>query len=230
MMENKEDIIKDFGKWYVPSQWSDITLQMYQEIEKYYADKDKKFDVRDVLTILTNHTQDEINMLPAEFLEPILEHLIFITTTPDVGEPTNKIIIDGEEYKVNIMEKLKLGEYVAVDSAFKNDKSDYASILAILCRKDGEIYDSNFEADVFEKRREMFLKQPITNILPIINFFLYCYITSKTPSQLYTQVEKGINHIQKSIETSQKIGASKKLYLNWRMKKLKKSLKSIKPI
>lgn len=230
MMENKEDIIKDFGKWYVPSQWSDITLQMYQEIEKYYADKDKKFDVRDVLTILTNHTQDEINMLPAEFLEPILEHLIFITTTPDVGEPTNKIIIDGEEYKVNIMEKLKLGEYVAVDSAFKNDKSDYASILAILCRKDGEIYDSNFEADVFEKRREMFLKQPITNILPIINFFLYCYITSKIPSQLYTQVEKGINHIQKSIETSQKIGASKKLYLNWRMKKLKKSLKSIKPI
>ena len=31
-------------------------------------------------------------------LKYLLEHLIFITTTPDVGEPTNKIIIDGEVY------------------------------------------------------------------------------------------------------------------------------------
>ena len=223
-MEDKE-IIKDFGEWKVPSKWDDITLKVYQEIEKYYKDKDEKFDVRDVLHILTNKTDDEINELPAEFLDTILTHLIFLTTTPDVDEATNAIIIDGVEYSINVMEKLKLGEYVAVDNVLKADASDYASIL---CRKQGEIYDSKFEAEEFEKRKEMFEKQPVTRILPIIGFFLNLYIVSKIPSQLYSQVEEGINLIQQSIDNSQKIGASKRLSLNWRMKKLRKSLKSIK--
>ena len=225
---NNEDIIKDYGKWNVPTKWEDISLKKYQEIERYYEGKDEKFDVRDVLNILTDKSEDEINSLPAEFLDTILTHLIFLTTTPEVGEPSNKIKIDGEEYIINIMEKLKLGEYVAVDTVLKNDKHDYASILAILCRKNGEIYDSTFEAEVFEKRKEMFEKQPVTHILPIISFFLDLYIASERLSHLYSVVEEGIDLIQQNIENLEKIGVFKKLSLNWRMKKLKKSLRSIK--
>ena len=228
-MEEK-DIIKDFGKWNVPTKWDDITLKIYQEIEKYYEEKDNQFDVRDVLHILTDKSEDEINELPAEFLDTILTHLIFLTTTPEVGEASNKIIIDGETYLINIMEKLKLGEYVAVDNVIKADKHDYASILAILCRKEGEVYDSKFEAEVFEKRKEMFEKQPVTNILPIIGFFLNLYIISEKHSQLYSLVEEGINLTQQNIDSLEKIGVSKRLSLNWQMKKLRKSLKSIKHI
>lgn len=226
-----KEVIKDFGKWNVPTKWDDITLKIYQEIEKYYEDKEtKEFDVREVLHILTNKDWDEINALPAEFLDTILTHLIFLTTTPEVGEASNKIVVDGVEYKINVMEKLKLGEYVAVDTVLKADKHDYASILAILCRKEGEIYDSTYEAEVFDKRKEMFENQPVTKILPIIGFFLNLYITLETPSQLYSQVESAISHIQQTIDSSQKIGASKRLSLNWQMKKLRKSLKSIKHI
>lgn len=229
-MEDK-DIIKDFGKWNVPSSWNDISLKVYQDIERYYADKeDKQFDVRDVLHILTNKSDDEINELPADFLDTILTHLLFLVTTPEVGDDTNRIKIDGEEYIINIMEKLKLGEYVAVDNVIKTDRHDYASILAILCRKKDEIYDSKFEAEVFEKRKEMFLNQPITSILPIIGFFLSLYMALERHSQLYLLVEEGINHIQQSIDNSEKIGVSKRLSLNWRMRKLRKSLKSIKRI
>ena len=224
------NIIKDFGEWNCPTKWDDVTLKIYQEIDKYYKDKDKKFDVRDVLHILTNKSDDEINELPAEFLDTILTHLIFLTTTPEVGEPSNKIKIDGEVYMVNVMEKLKLGEYVAVDNVIKADASDYASILAILCRKEGEVYDSKFEAEVFEKRKEMFENQPVTKILPLISFFLDLYMVSKIPSQLFSAVEEGINLIQQSIKNSENLGAFKKLSLNWQMKKLRKSLKSIKRI
>lgn len=228
-MEEK-DIIKDFGKWNVPTKWDDITLKIYQEIERYYEDKENEFDVREVLHILTNRDWDEINALPAEFLDTILTHLLFLTTTPEVGEASNKIMIDGETYVINIMEKLKLGEYVAVDSVLKADKHDYASILAILCRKEGEIYDSTYEAEVFDKRKEMFEKQPVTNILPIIGFFLNLYIISEKHSQLYSLVEEGINLTQQNIDSLEKIGVSKRLSLNWQMKKLRKSLKSIKHI
>lgn len=227
-MKEKEEVIKDFGSWNVPTSWSDITLKKYEEIERYYEGKDEKFDVRDVLTILTDKTEDEINALPAEFLDTILTHLIFLTTTPEVQKPTNKIVIDGEEYSVNIMEKLKLGEYVAIDNILKADKHDYASILAVLCRKKDEIYDSKFEAEVFEKRKEMFEKQPVMNILSILSFFLHLYIALERLSQLYIAAEEGINLIQQNIESLEKIGVFKKLSLNWQMRKLKKSLRSIK--
>ena len=227
-MKEKEEIIKDFGSWTIPVSWSDITLKKYEEIERYYEGKDEKFDVRNVLNILTGKGEDEINALPAEFLDTILTHLIFLTTTPEVGEPTNKIEIDGEEYSINVMEKLKLGEYVAIDNVIKADKHDYASILAILCRKKDEIYDSKFEAEVFEKRKEMYEKQPVMNILPIISFFLDLYIMSERFSHLYSLAEEGINLIQQNIKNSEKIGVFKKLSLNSQMRKLKKSLRSIK--
>lgn len=230
LSKQKNEIIKDFGNWYVPTRWEELSLKTYQDIDKYYSDKEKKFDVRDVIHILTNKSDDEINGLPSEFLDAILEKLSFLSTAPEVGEASNKIEIDGEEYKINIMEKLKLGEYVAVDTVLKADSSDYSSILAIICRKDGEIYDSKFEAEIFEDRKKMFERQPITKIMPIIGFFLNLYTVSKIPSLLCTQVEEGINLIQQNIDNSQKIGVSKRLYLNWQMRKLRKSLKSIKRI
>lgn len=226
-----DNVIKDFGSITVPTKWDDVTLKIYQDIERYYADKEEKqFDVRDVLHILTNRSIDEINELPSDFLDTILTHLLFLVTTPDVGEPSNKIKIDGEEYIINVMEKLKLGEYVAVDNAIKADKSDYASILAILCRKQGEVYDSKFEAETFEKRKEMFEKQPVTKILPLVGFFLNLYIVLERHSQLYSLVEEGINLTQQNIESLENLGVSKRLSLNWQMRKLRKSLKSIKRI
>ena len=220
----------DYGSITVPKGWNEITLKQWQDIQRLYdsTDGNEKFDVRDVIHILTNKTVDEINELPYEFLEKITDILSFMAQSPTDDKPTNKIIIDGEEYVVNIMEKLKTGEYVATQMALKNDKFDYASLLAILCRKNGEIYDSTFEAEEFEKRKELFEQQPITKILPIISFFLQSYVVSQIPSQLSSALEEGLNLIQKDFETSQKIGVYKKRYMTWRMNKLRKSLRSIK--
>ena len=224
-MDNEKDII-DYGSWSVPVRWEDVTLKQYQEIEKYYEDKDKDFDIREVLHIFTNHTQDEINALPVEFLEEIMTHLLFLQTKPEEKEPTNKIIINGEEYFINFMEKLKTGEYIAADMAMKNDKHDYASFLAILCRKKGEIYDSNYEANKFDERKKMFENQPVINIFPILGFFLSLYAQLQIPSLLYTKVEEAINLIQQNIDNSDKIGVFKKYYMNLRMKRLRKLLES----
>ena len=216
----------NFGDWNVPTSWDGITLKKFQEINKYYSDKDKQFDVREVIHIMTDKTIDEVNELPAEFLQIIMEKLSFIEKEPEAKEPTNKIEISKETYQINYMEKLKTGEYVSVDNILKADSNDYASILAILCRKEGEIYDSKFEAELFEQRKKMFEEQPITKILPIIGFFLNLYILLVTPSQLFSKVEEELNHIQKSIKTSTEIGVFKKRSLNSQVKKLQKLLKS----
>ena len=227
-MDN-ENVI-DLGKWTVPSKWEDVTLKMFQKIEKYYSDKDKDFDVRDVLDIFTDHTRNEIDQLPINFTDKLLNELSFLKEQPKYGDASPKIEIDGEEYCINVMEKLKTGEYVAIDTILKSDPHDYISILAVLCRKKGEIYDSKFEAEVFEDRQKLFAKQSIIKIMPLISFFLNLYILRMTHSQLYSEVEEGLNLIQQNIDNSENLGAFKRRSLNSQMKKLRKLLKSNKSI
>ena len=228
----KEEDKIDLGKWNVPTKWDEITLKQFQEISKYYGDKEDEtaFDVRDVLHIFTNKTVDEINALPMYFTNQLLEKLSFLGEKMKEEKPTNSIVIDGEKYVINVMEQLKTGEFVSVDSVIKNDPRDYISILAIICRKQGEVYDSRFEAEEFEKRVKMFGEQPITKIMPIINFFLSLYILRETHFQLYSAAEEGLNHIQQNINSSEKFGVFQRRSLNLRMKKLRKLLKSSKSI
>ena len=69
----EDNNIIDYGKWDFPSGWNELTLGMFSKIEEYYSDKDKEFDVREVLHILTGHPIEEINALPMEFTEKIME-------------------------------------------------------------------------------------------------------------------------------------------------------------
>ena len=226
----KKEVIKDFGSIVVPSKWEDITLSKYIEIEKFYENKDEQFNIVDVLDILIDKDRDYINSLPSDFIDIIFTHLMFLQTPPIVGEPTNKIEIDGETYSINTSEKLRVGEYVAVDSVMKGDKHNYAAMLAILCRKEGEIYDSKFENEVLEGRIKMFEKQPITKILAVIAFFLDLYTMLEMPTQLSFQIMEAINLTRQDIENLQKNGEVSKRYMKSLMKKLEKLEKSINSI
>ena len=225
-MDKNENII-DLGVWNVPKSWDEVTLKQYQEIERYYDGKEENFDVRKVLHILTNHTEDEINMLPIDFLEKIMGSLTFLQEPIKEEKPRNWVEIDGERYTVHTEQQLKTGEYIASDTALKGDKHNYAGLLAILCRKEGELYDSKFEAEVLEDRIKLFEKQPITKILCIIGFFLQLYITSMTPTLLSSKIREAIDLTRKDIETSAKNGELSKRSMKSLEKKLRKLEKSI---
>ena len=219
----------DYKEWKVPVSWDEITLGQFEEIQKFYEGvEDRQTDIRDIVHILCNKTVDEVNELPAEFLSIILDKLSFTTEKPEMGENTNKIEIDGEIYQVNVMEKMKTGEYVATEMIMKNDKNDLAGILAVLCRKEGEVYDSKFENEVLAERKNMFLAQPVTKVLPVCAFFLDLWMASEGVSRLYTALEENINRIAQNIQSSRKLGLGRKLYMKWQIRKLRKSLKSIK--
>lgn len=220
----------DYGKWTIPNGWNELTLKQYQEIERYYSDKDKKFDVRDVLELFTDHSRDDIDQLPIEFVERILGNLNWLFKTPDWGEPKNYTEINNEKYIVNIQDRLKVGEFIAVDTAMKADKHNYAAILAILCRKEGELYDSKFENEVLTNRIEMWENVPVTKVMPIISFFMQCFMILQMPSQLSLEVREAINHTRNSIETLHQDGALTKRSMKSAMKKLKKLEKSISSI
>lgn len=229
-MSKKNKEIIDLGSITVPTKWEDITLKQFQEIEKIYGETDKKFDTREVLHILCNKSIDEINQLPLEIAEKIMEKLLFLQEAPKYGEPSPSITVNGEKYTVNVLEKLKTGEYIAIDTILKSDKTNFAAILAVLCRKDGEIYDSKFEAETLDSRIEMFEKVPMLDAMPIVNFFLNLYIGYVTPSQLSSVINEELKSIRQSIIDSRANGELSARSTKSLMKKLKKLEKSINSI
>lgn len=223
MAKIKDENKIDLGTWNIPTKWDDMTLEMFQNLEKEKANEN--MDVVDILHILAGKTKDEVMELPAEFIDIMMSKLDFITQPIPQKEPTHKIEIDGETYIINFMEKLKTGEYISFNNIIKADPNNYAAMLAILCRKQDEIYDSKFEAEVFPDRVKMFEKQPITKILPLINFFFLLSAVLNQPFQLSMEVEEELNHILKDIETSQNLGVWKKRSLKRQVKTLLKQLK-----
>ena len=224
---------KDFGEWNVPSSWDDLTLGKFQELERFYdgdEENERKFDVRDVLDLMTDRTKDEINELPIEFTDSLLRKMYWLHEQPQFGKPSNKITVDGETYTVHNENEMKFGEYVALDTALKGDKHNYAAMLAILCRKDGEIFDSKFENEILPSRIEFWKNVSVMKVMPIVSFFLELSSMSLQVSQLSLEIQEGINHILKHIETSKRNGVFSALYTRWQMRKLKKLQKSIKNI
>lgn len=229
----KITVEKDFGEWNVPQSWDDLTLGKFQELERLYdgeEDKERKFDVRDVLDLMTDRTKDEINELPIEFTDSLLRKMYWLHEQPDFGKPSNKVIIDGVQYTVHNENEMKFGEYVALDTALKGDKHNYAAMLAILCRKEGEIFDAKFENEILPSRIEFWKNVSVMKVMPIVSFFLELSSMSLQVSQLSLEIQEGINHILKHIETSKQNGVFSALYTRWQMRKLKKLQKSIKNI
>jgi len=230
MKKKEENEIINLGEWKCPSSWDEITLKQFEEIEKYYENKDEDFDVRDVIHIFCNKTRDEINNLPLEVLQAIMQKTIFLQTPFETKQPSNKVEINGETYSVNFQNKLKVGEYIAVDTLIKSNPHNYSGILAILCRKDDELYDSKFENEVLEDRIKLWGEQSVTKVMPIVSFFLHVYGTSLILTQSYSKVEEAIDLTRKDIETLHKNGEISKRSMKSAMKKLKKLERSIKCI
>ena len=229
----KITVEKDFGEWKVPPSWDDLTLGKFQELERLYdgeEDKERKFDVRDVLDLMTDRTKDEINELPIEFTDMLLRKMYWLHEQPDFGKPSNKITVDGVQYTVHNENEMKFGEYVALDTAMKGDKHNYAAMLAILCRKEGEIFDAKFENEILPSRIEFWKNVSVMKVMPIVSFFLELSSMSLQVSQLSSEIQEGINHILKHIETSKRNGVFSALYTKWQVRKLKKLQKSIKNI
>lgn len=225
------DIIIDLGSIKVPTSWNEVTLKKFQDIERYYSEKsDESFNVLDVIDIMIDKDKDYVMSLPSDFVGIILERLAFLQQSPVIGEPTNKLTIDGEAYQVNVQNQLKTGEYIQTQTLLKSDPHNYAALMAVICRKPGEEYTTQYEAEVLEDRIKMFENVPVVEVLRVVHFFIEWYAISEIPTQLSLQIKEEINHIRKHIETSRKNGLIGRLSTRSVMKKLNKLEKTINSI
>lgn len=218
----------DFGKVRVPTSWDEVTLEQFQKLLSIYEQEDR--DIVDILSVFTGKDKGEIRLMPKEFTDEMLIHLQFMNIPLNV-EASDKLEIDGKTYKINYMEKLKFGEFVDCETILKSDKYDYSSLLGIVARQEGELYDDDFIANKLDKRIEMFKKIPITKALVLMNFFLQLRLRYTIHSQKSLMVGKQVaESLVQYIRNSLKAGDGNildSLYAKIQLKRLEKSLKSI---
>lgn len=167
------------GKYNIATKWEDITLLQwsnYVRTTQQYKEENKEMDIITTLEHFSNIPREVIYQIPTDLFERLLNNLKFIDEEPKI-EPSNKVTINNEVYAINTMYKLKVKEYMDLNTILENDKYNYPVIFAILCRKQDEEYDENFISDVMEKRIQMFENISVIEGMKLIAFFLDLYKT-----------------------------------------------------
>ena len=211
-------------------------------------EKDEKYNItdKDLLKCFTDFDMDKYDILPVELYNSIMSNFSFVLEDMPQWKPSNHLSYNGMEFTVNTMEALKVKEYEDAEMILRNNIYDYPSLLAVLCRKVtgtktdnvtglswevNEVYDSEFANKIFDSRREMFAKMPITKAMPLISFFLVRGLECNNLSQnsittLAHQLDEVVGNMLDSIKS---MGLRKWLYLPQmiKLKKYKKSINSI---
>ena len=209
-------------------------------------EKDEKYNItdKDLLKCFTDFDMEKYDILPVELYNSIMSNFSFVLEDMPQWKPSNHLSHNGMEFVVNTMEALKVKEYEDAEMILRNNIYDYPSLLAVLCRKVtgtktdnvtglswevNEVYDSEFANKIFDSRREMFAKMPITKVMPVIGFFLIKGLTSTSLSQnSLTTIAQNLYDTLQVIEDSQKTTVLRRLFLRPQTIKLRKWKKYIK--
>ena len=221
------------GKYKVAEKWEDVTLLQWQNYVRNASSKeDNSVDIISTLETFSDIPRSVINQMPTDLFESVIGRLKWITEQPD-QTPSQSVEINGETYTINVMEKLKVKEYLDLNTVIENDKFNYAMIFAILCRKQGEEYDEEFIADKLPDRLEMFEQMNCVDGMKLIAFFLTCWVELETRSRnclvvqtIKEDAQKLVKSIRSSLKPMDYITPSRVRQI-LTLRKLEKSLKNI---
>ena len=211
-------------------------------------EKDEKYNItdKDLLKCFTDFDMEKYDVLPVELYNSIMSNFSFVLEDMPQWKPSNHLSYNGMEFVVNTTEVMKVREYEDAEMILRNNIYDYPSLLAVLCRKVtgtktdnvtglswevNEVYDYEFANKIFDARREMFAKMPITKVMPVIGFFLTKGLISTNLSQnSITMIGRQLLSLVENLEDSARHMVFKKPSMIVRMIELRKLKKSIKCI
>lgn len=211
--------MKDKIKLKLPRNWNQVTLGMLEDLEG-------SRDPIKVLSVMSGVSEDEIRQMPVQGIDSAFwDHLWYLNSLPEFKE-ANMVKWKGDTYAIQYENKMSFGEYVAIQSVLQANPHDYSGFLAIICRKMGEPYTTEYENVTFKERKEMFRSIPVPKVLPLVAFFLESWHAWSSSEQVFSSGKKAvlgaIDGILEDSRSSRKGGDGKKSLTRWQMMKLKR--------
>lgn len=206
----------------VPESWNDVTLGQYEKWFDYVADS--KIKEVELVSKISTIPFDLLSTLPLSFYTDVLNMVSFAFAGNDF-KPSNKIVIGDEVYSISIKDELTLAQYVDVEATFEEDGNDsrLSEILAIVCLKKGEKYDSK----VLKERKKLFQDLKMNEVFPLLAFFLELKKNLLKITTFYSKVVEQANQFADLIRTSAENGDGIKLLPRLQRMKYRSLMKSL---
>ncbi|MFD2717896.1 hypothetical protein ACFST9_04170 [Hymenobacter monticola] len=177
--------------YFLPESWQEVTLEQFQ---RYHAtQKDAKLGQLEkagkILNIFSEAPLTDVEEAGAELMFRLFERLNFLKEEV-TSEPVAHFLFNGATYYVNSLEKF--GELAAYDRVVGHFKGDMIAasgyILAILCRKKGEVFTNDKNA-LTEQAKRFEKGLDAQTVMSLIAFFLSSAQESRTVSQFSLRAE-----------------------------------------
>lgn len=192
----------------VPTSWDEIKLKHY---ENFYTEKPE--NIREKVALVAKICNvDPVKLLsqPTEVFNTMLDCTRFIFQEPP-REKSAKVIIDGVTFVIPIEEKLSLGAFIDADETQKSGENIFSGVLAIVCRPEGEAYDP----ELIEQRTAAFGELPMSQIWPLLAFFLHCKNALDQRTTAFTNLVGLVESLPRNIGPSLRLGGGTKLSQMW---------------
>lgn len=192
----------------VPQGWGDVTLGHY---ERFASIKPSTRRERVALiALIVGSDADTLLSWPAEVFNFIVEQVTFLFSDAPMA-PSATITVDGVPHRVPLEDDLTLGEWIDLEEAQKGP-GPLSAVLSIVCRPEGVAYDHR-EA---EARRARFEALPVSEVLPVLGFFLTSSERLSRRTEAYTRLRQVADLLPRSLKNLRKVGGGTALLRIWR--------------
>ena len=194
---------KDIGIFNVPTEWNEITLDLFQKVEELEFEEEIDRDIA-FLSVLTGISSEKILDLPLTEFNKLKGVCAFMHNNEIKEKPKLVIEIDGKKYgyRHNIT-KMSVAEYIDCDtlSSCENSAQQLHTIMAILYRpvvKHGDLEKDptdytieKYDSETVEERAKLFKQKMTVDIVLSAMSFMLAHVTTS------------LEHIQGSSEKEQ---------------------------
>ena len=195
----------------IPSSWDEITLEMFDSLTPSESNPYEK--TVEILNVLTGLSKEEINKLPATFLESsgLLEKIKFLQQEPRKKMPQEIFKTPTTKYHVNVYPgKWTAAQYLDYNTTISNNVTKkMARLIACFTVPDGKKYGEDYD---FERVvDDIYENMPVTLAMGYASFFqlqltsfakaLSAYSDRKKKRLTRRQVNRLSKKVQKEVST-----------------------------
>lgn len=191
----------------MPTDWNELTLQHYVRLTKLEEQKAEflfgELYLLKLIEVLCSAESGELDDLTIDMVSELSDSVGFLQKQPEWKNTRHIKIGDVDYVFPNDLNKLTMGEIISIKTLQESSPSQAEAIpyiIAVILRPGRLVKDEEsgkeswvqdkFDANNIEYRKELFLQQPVFDLMGPVSFFLNGSGTSMTDTKVFTEEEQ----------------------------------------
>lgn len=177
-------------EWMMPTSWDDMTLGVYVKLAKLDEAKEAfgipELYLLKVIEALCGAEDGDLDDLTLDMVTELSNEVGYLQKEPSWNTNSRHIVIDEVDYVFpEDLNKLTMGEYISIKMLQEQQTTQAELIpylLAVILRPGKKVVDEETKKETWiqdkfstanlEWRKELFLTQPVFNLMGPVSFFL----------------------------------------------------------